>query len=79
MKDKSTRSEYDAKYKTQQYIAALDEVTNEVVKPFATDIAIPFLNYTFQSLKDFAIPFIERSIETSAVVLEEVKKDANAA
>jgi hypothetical protein len=77
LKDPKKRKEYDAKYKTEQFLENLEDVTEDIVKPFAQNVAIPFLNYTYQTVKRYGVPLVKEVYETSIIVAEEVVAAAN--
>lgn len=71
-KDASLRAEYDAKYRTRQYLGVMEKVSSEVIEPFATQVALPFLNLTFQSFSKKALPFVSDVFEQSSAAMKAI-------
>jgi hypothetical protein len=69
-KDTKTRAEYDAKYRTIEYLNVLEEVSNDVLRPLAMGVAIPLLNLTVKTIGSFAIPFLRDAMEQGNVVFK---------
>jgi len=69
-KSEQTRSDYDSKYRTKQYIESLDQLSRDVITPFAMEVAIPLINQTFRGLSSFAVPFLKDAFEQSSSIFQ---------
>lgn len=67
-RSEQTRSDYDSKYRTKQYIESMDQLSRDVIAPFAMDIAIPLIDLTVRGIGSFALPFFQDAYEQSSSV-----------
>lgn len=66
-RSEKTRSDYDSKYRTKQYIESMDQLSNNVI-PFAIDVAMPLIDLTVRGIGSFAVPFFKDAFEQSSAL-----------
>jgi DnaJ-class molecular chaperone len=69
-KSEQTRSDYDSRYRTKQYIDTFDQLSRDVITPFAMEVAIPLINQTFRGIGAFAAPFLKDAFEQSSSIFQ---------
>lgn len=69
-RNEKTRSDYDSKYRTKQYINNMAQLNRDIITPFAMDVAVPFINFTVHGIKSFALPFVRDAYKQSSAVLQ---------
>jgi curved DNA-binding protein CbpA len=74
-KSPKTRSQYDAKLKSKIYGRRIGEIGNDVILPFAKDVALPLLNFTINSIGTFAKPLLRNAYESTTAVLDAVNSE----
>ena len=67
-RSEQTRSEYDSRYRTRQYIDSIDQLSRDVIAPFAMDVAMPLIDLTVRGIGSFAVPFFKDAYEQSSSV-----------
>ena len=67
-RSEQTRSEYDSRYRTRQYIDSIDQLSRDVIAPFAMDVAMPLIDLTVRGIGSFAVPFLKDAYEQSSSV-----------
>ena len=69
-RSEKTRSDYDSKYRTKLAIESMDQISRDVIAPFAMDVAMPLLNLTVRGISSFAVPFFKDAYEQSTAVFQ---------
>lgn len=67
-RSEQTRSEYDSRYRTKMYIETMDQLSRDVIAPFAMDVAMPLIDMTVRGIGNFALPFFQDAYEQSSSV-----------
>lgn len=65
-RSEQTRSEYDSRFRTKFYLDTMDQLSREVIAPFAMDVAIPLIDMTVRGIGNFALPFFQDAYEQSS-------------
>ena len=69
-RDEKTRAEYDAKYRTLMYIDVASQLSRDVFKPLAMEVAMPLINMTMRGISRLAVPFFKDAYEQSSAVYQ---------
>lgn len=69
-RSEKTRSDYDSKYRTKLYIESMDQLSRDVIAPFAMDVAMPLLNMTVRGIGSFAVPFFKDAFQQSSALFQ---------
>lgn len=69
-RSEKTRSDYDSKYRTKLYIESMDQLSRDVIAPFAMEVAMPLLNMTVRGIGSFAVPFFKDAFEQSSALFQ---------
>lgn len=69
-RDEKSRAIYDRKIDTQTYLTVLEEVGTDIIVPLAREVAVPLINFTFNSISSFAMPILRDVFEQSAAVAQ---------